>query len=208
MSISKKDAEIQAKKIVTNVLKDNDFLYELLKGVVSKNDSIRYPNAIALEILSEKNPEIVYPQWNAIGDLLKSKNAYHKSIGISVISNLTKIDKKKKFEEILEDFFKLIDDKSVIVSRKLSIYAGRIAKAKPSLGPKIVAVLLSIDDTQHSESRKDLIKGDIIVSLSEIFENIKDKAKVMEFVKNQLESSSPSTVKKAKEFLLKWEMLS
>lgn len=206
MSISKKDAEIQAKKIVNNVLKDNNFLSELLKGVVSKKDSIRYPNAIALEILSEKNPEIVYPQWNAVVDLLKSKNAYHKSIGISVISNLTQIDKEKKFEEIFGDFFKLINDKSVIVSRKLSIYSGRIGKAKPSLGSRIATVLLSIDDTQHSESRKDLIKGDIIVSLSEIFENIKDKAKIMEFVKNQLDSSSPSTVKKAKEFLSKLEI--
>jgi DNA polymerase III epsilon subunit-like protein len=208
MSISKKDAEIQAKKIVNHVLKDNNFLSEILKGVISKNDSVRYPNAIALEILSEKNPEIVYPHWNTLVDLLKSKNAYHKSIGISVISNLTKIDKKKKFEEIFEDFFKLINDKSVVVARKLSIYSGKIAKAKPSLGSKITTILLSIDDTQHSVSRKDLIKGDIIVSLSEIFENIKDKAKIMEFVKNQLKSSSPSTVKKAKEFLSKWEMLS
>ncbi|MFW9819555.1 MAG: hypothetical protein ACFFE5_08085 [Candidatus Thorarchaeota archaeon] len=208
MSISKKDAEIQADKIVNKVLKDNNFLSEVLKGVISKNDSIRYPNAIAIEILSEEKPEIVYPQWNVFVDLLNSKNAYHKSIGISVISNLTKIDNEKKFEEIFEDFFKLLNDKSVIVARKLSIYSGRIAKSKPSLDSRIETILLSIDDTQHSKSRKDLIKGDIIASLSEYFENIKDKANIIEFVKNQLESSSPSTVKKAKEFLLKWEIIS
>ncbi len=205
MSITKKSAEIQAKNIVKQVLEENEFLSEVLEGIKAREDSIRYPNAIALEILSEKNPEIIYPKWDFFVELLKSKNAYHKSIAISTISNLTIIDRQNKFEEIFEQFFKLIDDKSVIVSRKLAIYAGRIVKSKPELKTKITNVLLSINETQHNTSRKDLIKGDIIVSLSEYFEEIKDKKKILEFAKAQLSSSSPSTVKKAREFLSKWE---
>lgn len=205
MSIKKKDAEIQARKIVRRVLEQKKYLSKLLKGIMAKEDSVRYPNSIALEILSQENPKIIYPEWNFFVDLLKSKNAYHNSIAISTISNLTAIDEKNKFEEIFEDFFKLIDDKSVIVSRKLAIYAGRIATAKKSLNFRITTVLLSIDDTQHTPSRKDLIKGDIIESFSEYFEDIKDKKTIIQFVKKQLNSSSPSTVKKANEFLLRWE---
>ena len=205
MSISKKDAIIHANLIVKKVLKDYNLLSEVLKSVRAKEDSIRYPNAIALEILSEKHPEIIYPEWDFLLDLLKSKNAYHKSIAISTIANLTFIDDKKKFNTIFKKFFDLIDDKSVVVARKLAIYSGRIAKAKPSLRTKITEILLQIDKTKHNTNRKDLIKGDIIESFSEYFKDIKVKNDVLEFVKTQLDSTSPSTIKKAKNFLKKWE---
>jgi len=204
MTITKKDAEIKADDIVKSVLEDKTNLSNILTGVRAKDDSIRYPNAIALEILSEKHPEIIYPEWNFFVDLLKSENAYHKSIAISTISNLTAIDNQNKFDKIFEQYFKLIDDKSVIVTRKLAIYVGRIVRAKPSLNSRITKILLSIDDTQHSPSRKDLIKGDIIESFEEYFEEIKDKKKILEFVRSQIDSSSPSTVKKAKKFISKW----
>ncbi len=205
MPISKKDAVKRADLIVKKVLKEHDLLSEVLQSVRAKEDSIRYPNAIALEVLSEKHPEIIYPEWDFFLDLLKSKNAYHKSIAISTIANLTLIDDSKKFIMIFKEFFDLLDNKSVIVTRKLAIYSGRIAKAKPSLRTKITEILLQIDKTKHNPNRKDLIKGDIIESFSEYFKDITEKKEVLDFVKAQLNSSSPSTVKKAKEFLRKWE---
>ena len=205
MSINKKEAETQAEKIVKKVMEENSYLSNILQGVLSKDDSERYPNAIALELLSEKNPELLYPHWDFFADLLKSKNAYHRIIAVTTISNLTLIDNDEKFEDIFDEYFRLLDDKSVIVTRKLTIYVGRVTKAKPLLRVKMKDILLSIDDTQHSTSRKDLIKGDIVESLSEFFEYIEDKDKIIKFVKKQLSSSSPSTIKKAKEFLSKWD---
>ena len=205
MSINKKEAETQAEKIVKKVMEENSYLSNILQGVLSKDDSERYPNAIALELLSEKNPELLYPHWDFFADLLKSKNAYHRIIAVTTISNLTLIDNDEKFEDIFDEYFRLLDDKSVIVTRKLTIYVGRVTKAKPLLRVKMKDILLSIDDTQHSTSRKDLIKGDIVESFSEFFEYIEDKDKIITFVKKQLSSSSPSTIKKAKEFLSKWD---
>ena len=205
MSINKKEAETQAEKIVKKVMEENSDLSNILQGVLSKDDSERYPNTIAVELLSEKNPEMLYPHWDFFADLLKSKNAYHRIIAVTTISNLTLIDIDEKFEDIFDEYFRLLDDKSVIVTRKLTIYVGRVTKAKPLLRVKIKDILLSIDDTQHSTSRKDLIKGDIVESLSEFFEYIEDKDKIITFVKKQLSSSSPSTIKKAKEFLSKWD---
>ncbi len=205
MSIKKKDAEIQADKIVKRMIEKKENLSNLLTAIKAKDDSIRYPNAIALEILSEEYPEMIYPHWDFFAELLQSMNAYHKSIAISIISNLTTVDKQNKFEDIFEQFYKLLDDKSVIVSRKLAMYSGRIVKSKHSLRHKITTILLNINETQHNPSRKDLIKGDIIESFNEYFEDIKEKEKIIKFVRSQLGSSSPSTVKKAKKFLSKWE---
>jgi hypothetical protein len=202
--INKKEAEIQAEKILKKVLEDKSHISNILQGLVDKDDSIRYPNAIAAELLSEKNPQLLYPEWDFFVEMMSSKNAFHRSIAIATISNLTVIDKDKKFEDLFDEYFRLLDDKSVIVTRKLAIYVGRIVKAKPSLIFRITKALLGIDDTQHTSSRKDLIKGDIIESLSEFFADIEDKEEIIKFVRNQLSSSSPSTVKKATKFLSKW----
>jgi len=205
MSITKKNAEVQADRIVKQILQNREYFSELLDGIKAKDDKVRYPNAIALEVLSAKNPEIVYPEWDFFVELL-SGNAYQKSIAISTISNLTTIDKENKFEGIFDQYFSLLDDRSVIVARKLAMCAGRIAIAKPHLKPKVTSVLLSVEKTQHNPSRKDLIKGDIIKSLSEYFMDGKDKNRITQFVKNGLKSSSPSTVKKAKEFISKYNI--
>jgi len=207
MSIKKKDAEPQAKMIVERVFKENKYLSGVLKGVCSKMDSERYPNAIALENLSKDHPEIIYPEWNFFVNFLKSENAYHKSIAISTISNLIALDKQNKFKEVFEVYFNLLDDKSVIVSRKLAMVAGKIAKTKPKYKSKITKLLLKIDNTQHNQSRKDLIKGDIIEAFNDYFTIIEKKDQIIDFVKDQLSSSSPSTVKKARNFLSKWEKL-
>ncbi|MFX1572851.1 MAG: hypothetical protein ACFFB0_08880 [Promethearchaeota archaeon] len=205
MPISKEDALKQANTIFKNVIKDSNLLSEVLKNVRDKEDSIRYPNALALEKLSEKQPEIIYPQWDFMVDLLKSNNAFHKSIAIANISNLTYIDEQNKFDKIFNEFFNLIDNKSVMITRKLVIYSGRIAKAKPSLRSKITKILLKIDETQHNQDRKDLIKGDIIETFSEYFKDIKEKKDILDFVRAQLNSTSPSAVKKAKSFLKRWK---
>lgn len=205
MPINKQQAEIQAEKIFKKVLEEKSFLSNVLQGVLAKEDSERYPNVIAVELLSEKNPEILYPHWDFFADILKNKNAFHRSTAVVTISNLTLIDNDEKFEDLFDEYFRLLDDESVIVTRKLAMNAGKIAKVKPSLRVKIRNQLLSFDDTHHTASCKDLIKGDIIESFSEFFEYLEDKDEIFKFVKNQLSSSSPSTLKKIKEFLSKWD---
>jgi len=203
--VYKKQAESKAENIVKRVLKDDQLLFEVYKGVTSKDDSVRYPNAIALEILSNEHPEMIYPEWDFFIDLLNRRKAYSKSIAIKTIANLTRVDTEDRFDNLFNDYYNELNDKSVIVSRQLAINSGKIAKAKPKLQTKITNKLLSIDKTHHNLNRKDLIKGDIIGAFSEYYEEIESKMEIIEFVKKQLKSTSPSTVKKAKEFLKKWE---
>jgi hypothetical protein len=201
MPITKEDAEIQAETIVNKVISEKTSISELLDAIISKDESIRYPNAIAVEKISKEHPLLLYPEWNYFADLLKSKNAFHRGIAITTIANLINIDDQNKFDILFDEYFKHLDDASVMVSRYLAIRCGAIVKAKPKLKSKITEILLGINESQHTQNRKDLIKGDIIESFGEYCEDIEDKDKIIEFVKKQLKSSSPSTVKKAKKFL-------
>jgi len=198
----KEENLIHAIKAAVN---QTEFLNKILLGLKSKQENFRYNCYKVIYQISKNHPQLLYIHWNYFLELLKSNNAYHRMAAIEIISNLTITDTGKKFDLIFDDFFQLLDDKSVIVARYLAINAGIITKYKPYLREKIIEKLLGIKDTHHNEDRKDLIKHDIIQSFSQIFEKIKEKDKIISFVEKQIDCSSPKTRKIAKAFLEKWK---
>ncbi|MEJ2252716.1 MAG: hypothetical protein P8Y97_24045, partial [Candidatus Lokiarchaeota archaeon] len=198
---TKKEAIPIAKKIVEKVLLNNNLLTDVYEAIINKKEAIRYPNVMALEELAEKIPEKIYPRFEYFFELTTSNNAFHRAIGISIIANLTKIDDQNKFDKIFDEFYNMMDDKSVMVTRKLVLGSGKIIKNKPYLLEKITERLLNIDKTHHVPNRSALIWGDIVEILGDNFQNSQSKEKIIEFAKKQVNSASPSTVKRAKAFL-------
>lgn len=186
-------------------IKDKKLLSELLEGILSKKDEIRYSSFKALLIISEEHPEVLYPKWDFLAGLVNSDNSYIKLIVLRLIANLTKADTENKFEEIFDEYYSILDEDKTMTAGHLVSNSGKIAKAKPKLQSKITNKLLNIDNT-HRGKQKELIKGYAIEAFDEYYEEANDKKKIVEFVKKQLESESPKTRKKAKEFLEKWEV--
>ena len=79
------------------------------------------------------------------------------------------VDKHNKFEEIFEEYFKLLDDEKMIVACYLAENAGKIAIAKPYLMEEITSRLLNIENSLHKKSTRDLIRTPVIDSLAQIF---------------------------------------
>ena len=198
--MSETDSEIAKKAI-----KDQELLSKLLEGILSKEDEIRYPSFKALLIISEEDPEVLYPKWDFLAGLINSDNSYRKLIALRLIANLTKADTENKFEEIFDDYYSILDEDKMMTAGHLAGNSGKIAKAKPKLQSKITNKLLNIDKT-HRGKQKELIKAYAIEAFDEYYEESEDKKKIIEFVKKRLESESPKTRKKAKEFLEKWEV--
>ncbi|MFX0025725.1 MAG: hypothetical protein ACFE8M_04860 [Candidatus Hermodarchaeota archaeon] len=201
-NLNKKDFEPES--FVNKALEDPKILAELMNNLLAKDEIVRYNSHKILIIISQDKPEVLYPHWDFFADLLKSKNNFHKVIGIQILANLTKIDTKNKFEDIFEIYCNLLDAKSVMTAGHLAANLGIIAKVKPNLRDKLTKVLLSIDETHHEISRKDLIKAYIIESFNEYFNEIENKEEIIKFVKAQLECKSPKTRKAAEKFLKKY----
>jgi hypothetical protein len=182
-------------------LKDEKVLQELLDGVLPKKDAVRYGSFKALNILSEKHPEKLYGKWDFFADLLRSDNTHHKYIAIYIIANLTRADAENKFEKLSEAYYGLLGDKSVIPAAHVAVNSGKIALAKPKLQAEITSRLLDIDKTV--QRHKGLVKASAIEAFDAYFEKSKDQARIIEFVKAQLNCESPETWDKAKAFLRK-----
>lgn len=194
---------IDVKGVADEAVKDDNVLNELLDGILSTKDVLRFNSFKVLNLLSEERPEMLYHKWDFFAVMLNSDNAYHKLIAIRLIANLTKVDTNNKFEKLFNKYYNLLND-SVIIAGHITALSGKIAQAKPKLQKQITKQLLNIDKTE--QKHKDLIKAGAIDSFSEYFESVKDKKKIIKFVKEQLESTSPKTKKKAKEFLEKWNI--
>lgn len=183
-------------------MKDEKVLQELLNGVLSKKDAVRYSSFKALNILSEKHPEKLYGKWDFFADLMRNDNTHRKYIAIYIIANLTRADAENKFEKLFEAYYGLLGDKSVIPPAHVAVNSGKIALAKPKLEAEITSRLLDIDATV--QRHKDLVKASAIDAFEVYFEKSNDKARIIEFVKAQLNCESPKTREKAKAFLKKW----
>jgi len=201
MSPDLSERSVSIESMAKEALKDEKALSELLGALKSKNETIRYNSFKVLLLISEEHPEVLYPKWDLLVDMIDSDNAYWKLSAVRIIANLTRVDTENKFEKIFNKYYDLLND-SVIVAGHITANSGRIAKTKPKLQTEITNKLLNIDKT--NQEHKDLVKAGTIESFSEYFEESKDKKKIIEFVNKQLNCESPKTRKKAKEFLNKW----
>ena len=198
--LSEKRASVES--VAKRALKDAKVLSKLLDGVLSKKHLLRFDSFRVLLLISEEHPEALYPKWDFFEDLLDSDNNYLKYIAIYLIANLTRVDTEDKFETIFNKYYSILDDERTMTAAHLAANSGKIAKVKPRLQSKITNKLLSINNT-HRGKQKELIKGYAIEAFNEYFAEIKDKEKILEFVRMQLNSNSPRTRKKAREFLKK-----
>jgi len=197
--LNRKDADIEA--IAKKALKDDGLQGEMLENLGSKNETIRYNSHKVLLLLAQEHPETLYPKWDYFVQFLDSENTYHKLSAIEILASLTCADAANKFEKIFSRFYALMNDKSFITAGYLARASGTIAKAKPKLQTKITNRLLNIDKTHHDPERRDLVKASAIEALAEYFDRAKNKKRIVDFVKEQLNSKSPKTRKVARDFL-------
>ena len=199
--LQKKD--IDPKDYAKKIIKKPDLIKQYLEGFLSKNETYRYNCFKVIFIVSEENPDILYPYWEFFENHLRSKNNYHKMSAVLIIANLTSVDKEKKFERLFDEFYGYLKSEKTIISIYIVKSSGKIAKSKPHLINKITKILLNIEKI-HPGKQIELVKSAVIESFSDYFEKIENKKEVIAFVKKQTNSDSPKARKIAKDFLNKY----
>jgi hypothetical protein len=189
------------KEAMQLALAEEEALKALLDGLVSKEDAYRYNCFEVLLQISEDRPRVLYPEWDRFIGLMRSGNAFFRSIALRLVANLTGADEERQFEDLFDEYFGLLDDEKVMVARYLVQSASQIARRKPHLREKIAEKLLDIDRTHHTEGRKALIKADAVEFFETFFEELPDEERMLAFAEGMITCSSPKARKAAKTFL-------
>jgi len=202
------DKSLTREELLQKVKQDFDLLPRVLDGLSSSRAAIRYGCAKSLIVLSEENPEELYPHMDSFVALLDSKYRILTWNAMVIIANLTKVDAEKKFDAIFDKYYSFLDDEYMVTVANVVGHSGKIALAKPHLIPRITNELLRVENiptTPHlTEECKRVIAEKAIKSFDVFFDRVHQKERVISFVKRHLSSSRKTLRKEAENFLKKW----
>jgi hypothetical protein len=200
-SITKQD-------LLRRVEKDFGLLPVMFDGVSSPKAAVRYGCASVLMDLSQVYPEKLYPHMDFFIALLASKYRILTWNAMATIANLASVDKDRKFDAIFTKYYSFLNDEYMVTVANVVGNSGKIALAKPYLAQRIADELLKVERISTSphltEECKRVIAEKAIESFDVFFNQIKNRKKIVKFVKSQLNSPRETLRTKAENFLKKW----
>jgi hypothetical protein len=160
-----------------------------------------------VEKASQKQPEIFYPYWDEISELLHHENSYHRDFAVEIIGNLTKVDQENRFAQVEDDYFGIINDEKFMTGNCCVKNLLKIYRHKPEQRGRIIETLLDIDNCcDYTEKQKGVLKADVLAIFDEVYEEVLERDEINEFIKAEVGSISPKTRKKAEELIKKYSL--
>ncbi len=191
--------------LVEPAVEDPAFLERLLDGVgpATQKGAVRSNCSQAVILLSQKHPAALAPYWESFTGLLYCDNSYSKYVALHVIAELVASDPQGRFDAGLDQLFRRLGDKSVVVAGNVAMVAARIAQGRPDLAPLVIHQLLAFDEIQPDPEHRDLVASYIIETLQSLYPGASeaDKDRITAFVWKRQDCGSPRTRKLAKGFL-------
>jgi len=160
-----------------------------------------------VEKASREHPEIYYPYWNDIAHLLHHANSYHRDFAVEIIGNLTKVDREDRFPAVADEYFSIINDEKFMtgnccVKNLLKVYRHRSEQRR-----RIIQTLLEIDERcDYTEKQKAVLKADVLEIFDAVYDVEPARNRINAFIKNELDSISPKTRRKAKQLVRKYRL--
>ena len=182
----------------------------LVDGCFAKDETYRYNCVRVFFRALEKQPDLFYPYWDNFAVMIDSPNGFYRSTAAQAVAFLTSADENQHLDSILDVYLRMLDDEKIMVARYFVQTIHLVAVARPDLRERIIARLLDVESTHHTESRKSLLKADIINAFDRLFDDLspQEQKNVLAFVENEQHSESPTTRKAARAFLGKYQFLS
>jgi len=199
--------EHKAEDIARNITRDPTLLPEIFKAISSRNPDIKFKSAKALRLISEKNPEALYPKMDFFINLLDNENNIIKWTAMDTIANLATVDTQNKFDQIFNKYYNLLSAKSMITIGHAIDNSAKIARVKPHLIKTITKELLTIENMPTrppiTKECRNILIGKTILAFEKYYNQIENKTDIVSFVKRQLNNPRNATKTKAQEFLKK-----
>lgn len=196
-------------QLVYDVIEGTIPIPELLQMVQSEKTSIKYYSSKVIRLVSEQQPQLVYPYFNDIATWLSHTNSFIKWDGILTLANLIQVDTEKKFNEISDLYFSLIQNTNMITAANVVGNAWKIVLARPEWENKITQSLLEVphiiylNHDEPSPECNNIVCGQVINSFEQYYEHSGSQDLMLQFAETQLKNSRKSTAKKAEVFLKK-----
>ena len=173
-----------------------------LNNLLSDNPKVKYGSAKKAIAISKENPSVVYPSFDFFVKLLDSENQIIKWTAIQIIGYLSRVDKKKKVDELLPRLIDFLNCGKMITANNTILSLSEIALYKPEYQDKIINELLKVENYNYETVEcGNIALGKVILALGKFKDQIKNKKEVFDFLERQTRNTRNATKKKARELL-------
>jgi hypothetical protein len=189
-------------------INDGNARYEIVRQMLTNSAIMVYYHCYyVVNKASQKRPELFYPYWCEIAELLHHKNSYHRDFALEIIGNLTIVDRENQFAEIEDVYFSLINDEKFMTGNCCVKNLSKIYRHKVELRQRIIKTLLDIDHRcDYTEKQKGVLKADVLAIFDEVYNEGLERDKIDAFIRAEVNCISPKTRKKAKELIRKYSL--
>jgi hypothetical protein len=198
------EKKITAEAIVRNVIRGDQSLTPVFRGISSKEPRVKYGCSKSLLLLSEKNPELLYSKWDVFVEILKNENQILKWMAIAILGNLAAVDRKHQHKGLLRELHGFLSCGELITANNAIVALGKIARACRDERREITAQLLKVEHYFYdTDECRNIALGKVILALGMFIDPANASPEVIEFVRRQTTNSRSATAKKAATLLKK-----
>lgn len=200
-------AKTDMAELVEHVIKDPPRIADLVSIVETEKSTLKFDCEKLLRLVSEKRPDLVYPYFDSFDRLLDSQNNFLKWGAIRTIANLAIVDAEDKFERIFKRYYAPILGPVMITAASIVGSSWKIAMSKPELADRIADEILRVEKAKYvnkgkpSPECKNVVYGHAIDSFERFIHLVKNKEKVIRFVRRQLKNRRAAVKKRAARFV-------
>ncbi len=194
------------------IIEQNQLFFELFDIVNTEKSAMKYTATKTVKWFSEYKPELIYPFYYEIVSWLNSDNQFIKWDAIMILSYLAAVDTAHYFDKIYEEYFALIRSHQMITASNVVKSCWRFVLAQPELDQDMTLRLLEVPQLTYihknkvSEECNCIVCGNVLESFDHYFHVSQYQSEMIDFAKEQLNSSRRAVVQKAKKFLRKHEV--
>jgi len=178
-----------------------------LKDLSSEDPKVKYACSKNLLLTAKDNPNKLYPYIDFFVKLIENENNILKWTAIDIIGFLSKVDKGKKIDKLIDKLFSLLNTGKMITANHAIKALGNIALTKPEYQEIITNELLKVEQYNYdTDECRNIAIGNVIIAIDSYFgqlENKKVKKAIIEFIERQTKNTRNATKKKAEQFLKK-----
>jgi hypothetical protein len=199
-AIERRGADTAA--LAEKVIRDPALLPELVEGLAADTARVKFGCAKILRLLSERQPELLYPHFDFFVGLLDHKNKILQWEAITILADLARVDTEDKFSAIFSKYFAPVPGPVMITAANVIGGAARIALARPHWADRIAREILKVARAQYQTPEcRNVAIGHALNALAEFLHLLRDLGPVLRFVRRQVKNTRPATRQKAERLL-------
>lgn len=198
-------------QFISEVLENTDVIPLLFSIIETDKGKIKFYCNKVIQIISERQPQLIYPYFNEVANLIHASNSFIKWGAIITLSNLIAVDEDNRFAAIYEEYLDLIDSESMITAATVVGNVWKIIKKNPTCENDIIQRMLRITENiylnkgEPSPECNNVLIGHAIDCFDKYFEMSNNKEQIKDFIAAQIDNPRSQVSNKAKVFLKKHE---